>query len=199
VTTAQPTPRDLLLPLPRARLAGDRGRPRPPRVDRMPATPSVWLRWPPPLAHCLRLHLLCPLLPSALTQLPSTVAASRAEALATAHRRSVRRHQTPHTHRHFPIASASSSASAFTNPCARIGPHSHLGEAHVAVFLRGDAMAAWLGSLWLAPPRPSSLPSGPLFVLVIIPRSSRAPRWALRWLTPAGRRAPAPPCRHARR
>jgi hypothetical protein len=69
----------------------------------------------------------------------------------------------------------------------------------VVVFLRGGAMAAWLGSPWLAPPHPSSLPSGPLFVLAIIPQSSRAPRWALRWLAPAGRRAPAPPCRHVHR
>jgi hypothetical protein len=102
-------------------------------------------------------------------------------------------------HRHFAIASASSSASAFANPCARIGPRSHHGEARVAVFLRGGAMAAWLDSPRLAPPHPSSVPFGLLFVLAIIPRSSRAPRWALRWLAPAGRCAPAPPCHHAHR
>jgi hypothetical protein len=107
--------------------------------------------------------------------------------------------QAPHTHRHFSIVSACSSASAFANRCARFGPRSHLGEARVAVFLRGSTMAAWLGSPRLAPPHPSSLPSGPLFVLAIILRSSRAPRWVSRWLAPAGHRAPAPPCHHAHR
>jgi hypothetical protein len=34
-----------------------------------------------PVAHCLRLHLLCPLLPSALARSLSTAAASRARAL----------------------------------------------------------------------------------------------------------------------
>jgi hypothetical protein len=173
---------------------------RPPRGDRTPAPAAGWrsVALTTPITS-----RSAPLLPRARLSVSSYTSSSRSSAhLSSPEPQAPPRHPLALCPLHRVPFSDCSSITLRLPPLHRllvlaatvIERYSPIGR-----FLRCDAMAAGHGPRMAgAPPLPFS-PPFPLFASAFLSWSSRAPRWPPPRLAPAGRRAPAPPCRHARR